>query len=247
MDIIIKDEHTWDVDGNHYVLFLDIMGFKDRVARTKHSELRQLLLDFVDEKRLLPLMKDDKGELLKIARFSDSIILCSMNCTNKSLNRLIKAAIVLMHHALECGFALKGAIAKGELTFDTENGLIFGQSIVDAYLLEEELKFYGIVCHHTMEEDIEDYIKKPIKRGKYIIQLPIADILIYLKTGMSKHKAVLYNKLTRSLESKDYTDTLIRNLKGLSMTVSGSPRIYIDNTLKFFDETKEITVSPKEI
>lgn len=229
------DEHKWDDDGPHYVLFLDIMGFKDRVSRTDHSVLRQQLTDFVNEKRLLPLKEDKKGTLLHIARFSDSIIVGTNNCSKKSLNRLTKASVVLMHHALECGFALKGAVAKGELTFDVENGLIFGQSIVDAYLLEEELKFYGVVFHHTVENDIEEFLKEPIRHGNNKVILPVGDISVSLKSGKSIHKTILYNRMNRSLETKDYTAVLKKNLRNIANTVSGSPRIYIDNTLTFFE------------
>lgn len=236
---IAIDEHEWDNDGPHYVLFLDIMGFKDRVSRTDHMELKQQLVDFVNEKRLLPLLKDEKGRLLRIARFSDSIIVGTNNCSKRSLNRLIKVGVVLMHHALECGFALKGSVAKGNLTFDDENGLIFGQSIIDAYLLEEELKFYGIAFHHTVEHDIEVFQKYPIRHGKNTIKLPVDDIQIHLKSGKSVHKTILYNKITRSLENKDYTDILKKHLRNIAKTVSGSPRIYIDNTISFFESTKE--------
>ena len=31
------------ISTNRYVVFLDIMGFKDRVARTKHPDLLELL------------------------------------------------------------------------------------------------------------------------------------------------------------------------------------------------------------
>lgn len=144
-----------------------------------------------------------------------------------------------MHHALECGFALKGSIAKGNLTFDVDNGLVFGQSIVDAYLLEEEIKFYGIVLHHTVEQDIEDFIKRPIRHGQGFIKLPIDDVPVSLKTGKSVHKAILYQRMNRSLESKDYTTVLKGYLKKIAKTVSGSPRVYIDNTVSFFESSKE--------
>lgn len=61
-----------------------------------------------------------------MVQFLDSIIIASLEDSKSALNKIVKAGVVLMQNALETGFALKGAI---------------GHSIVDAYLLEEELKF----------------------------------------------------------------------------------------------------------
>lgn len=95
--------------------------------------------------RLKPLLQDKNGELLRMVQFSDSIIIASLDDSKSALNKIVKAGVVLMQNALETGFALKGAIAKGPLTFDSGSGIYFGRSIIDAYLLEEELKFYGVV------------------------------------------------------------------------------------------------------
>lgn len=61
-----------------------------------------------------------------MVQFLDSIIIASLEYSKSALNKIVKAGVVLMQNALETGFPLKGAI---------------GRSIVDAYLLEEELKF----------------------------------------------------------------------------------------------------------
>ena len=67
-----------------------------------------------------------KDRVTRMVHFSDSIIIASLDDSKSALNKIVKAGVVLMQNALETGFALKGAI---------------GRSIVDAYLLEEELKF----------------------------------------------------------------------------------------------------------
>ena len=67
-----------------------------------------------------------KDRVTRMVQFSDSIIIASLDDSKSALNKIVKAGVVLMQNALETGFALKGAI---------------GRSIVDAYLLEEELKF----------------------------------------------------------------------------------------------------------
>lgn len=139
-----KETHEWNENSDHIVLFMDIMGFKDRVMRMGHKELLEKMIEFKEKNdRLKPLLQDKNGELLRMVQFSDSIIIASLDDSKSALNKIVKAGVVLMQNALETGFALKGAIAKGPLTFDSGSGIYFGRSIIDAYLLEEELKFYG--------------------------------------------------------------------------------------------------------
>lgn len=231
------DAHIWQENEDHLILFMDIMGFKERVTRTPHKDLLKTLTDFKElNDRLKPLLSDNKGELLRMVQFSDSIIIASMNPDKKSLNRIVKAAVVLMHNALESGFALKGAIAKGPLTFDAGTGIYFGLPIVDAYLLEEELKFYGVAFHHSVEPLIEDYLKNPPIKGGERCYSAIEACQIPLKSGASSHYCVAYQHMSKALAKKDDTVRLSNLVKSIGKTVSGAPRIYIDNTLKFFED-----------
>lgn len=231
------DAHIWQENEDHLVLFMDIMGFKDRVTRTPHKDLLKTLTDFKElNDRLKPLLSDKNGELLRMVQFSDSIIIASMNSNKQSLNRIVKAAVVLMQNALESGFALKGAIAMGSLTFDADTGIYFGLPIVDAYLLEEELKFYGVAFHHSVEPLIEGYIKQPPPKGHQPLYAPIETCELPLKTGQSSHYCVSYHKMSKVLAKADDSIRLSGLVKNIGKTVSGAPRIYIDNTLKFFDE-----------
>lgn len=229
-----KETHEWNENSDHIVLFMDIMGFKDRVIRMGHKELLEKMIEFKEKNdRLKPLLQDKNGELLRMVQFSDSIIIASLDDSKSALNKIVKADVVLMQNALETGFALKGAIAKGPLTFDSGSGIYFGRSIIDAYLLEEELKFYGVVFHHSVEELIQQYKDIPPIRGKREQKIPVSEYQIHLKSGRSTHYCILYHKLTKVLSEGNYSSTLEKHLKLFSRTVSGSPKIYIDNTLDF--------------
>lgn len=46
----------------------------------------------------------------------------------------------------------RGSIAYGEMTVDLENSIFFGQPLIDAYLLGEQLQSYGIACHASAEK-----------------------------------------------------------------------------------------------
>lgn len=149
--------------------------------------------------RLKPLLKDKNGELLRMVQFSDSIIIASLDDSKSALNKIVKAGVVLMQNALETGFALKGAIAKGPLTFDSGSGIYFGRSIIDAYLLEEELKFYGVVFHHSVEELIQQYKDIPPIRGKREQKIPVSEYQIHLKSGRSTHYVYIISQADQGL------------------------------------------------
>lgn len=120
-----KETHEWNENSDHIVLFMDIMGFKDRVMRMGHKELLEKMIEFKEKNdRLKPLLKDKNGELLRMVQFSDSIIIASLDDSKSALNKIVKAGVVLMQNALETGFALKGAIAKGPLTFDSGSDIL---------------------------------------------------------------------------------------------------------------------------
>ncbi|MBQ3189769.1 hypothetical protein [Alistipes shahii] len=236
----MAENHKWNENGDHLVLFMDIMGFKDRVTRMEHQDLLNKMIEFKEKNdRLKPLLQDKNGELLRMVQFSDSIIIASLDDSKSALNRIVKAGVVLMQNALETGFALKGAITKGPLTFDSELGIYFGLPLVDAYLLEEELKFYGVAFHHSVEELIQQYKERPLIRGGREQYLPVSEYQIHLKSGRSLHFCILYHKLTRLLAKGDYSVTLNRHLKLFSRTVSGSPKIYIDNTRNFLEDAHD--------
>lgn len=173
-----------------FVLYLDIMGFKERVTKVDISKLEQQLRDFrTMNEKLKPLLEKSNTNPPKIqinmSQFSDSIVLVTEGDTLYDLNRICKAAVILMQTGLETGFALRGAMAKGEMIFDKENQLFFGKALVDAYLLEEELCYYGIVLHESMEDDVikvqqseKFYIVDTQNKGKY---MPIEDVDVPLK------------------------------------------------------------------
>lgn len=242
METIINS-NLWTDTGEHFVLFMDILGFKERVIRTPHNELFEKLKDFKERnKELMPLLQNKEEELLRMSQFSDSIIVVSRDADKRDLHRIARAAVVLMHNALEVGFAIKGAIAKGKVTFDKDNDIYFGLPIVDAYLLEEELKFLGVVFHYTVENSIRKILSSPVIRGKKELYTPINKYKIPLKTGNATHYCIEYHNLVRNLSKGDYSNRIKALLNNIEKTVSGNPRIYIENTMNFIDSrNKSIT------
>lgn len=233
-----------------FVLYLDIMGFKERVTKVEISELEKQLRVFkTKNKRLKPLLEksntNPKETLIDMAQFSDSIVLVTVGDTLDDLNRICKAAVILMQTGLETGFALRGAMAKGEMIFDKENQLFFGKALVDAYLLEEELCYYGIVFHESMEEKVikieesSDFCMVNVDDTTRKTYIPIEDIDIPLKKGKSKHYHIAWHKMNKKLEKGNMSEEAIEWLRNMRKTVSGNPRVYLDNTIKMINDDKE--------
>lgn len=220
-----------------FVIFLDIMGFKDRVARNNHDELELELIEF--NKSITSIIKDiysenisfeniekeessgslfalnnkkNKNNIL-LAQFSDSIVLFSVDNSSDSLRKIAEAASKIMEAAMKLDkpIPLKGALAEGRITCDMSKQLFFGQALIDAYLLEENVQYYGVVVHHSAEKSVRD-------AGIDIFR----DIEVPLKSGKIKHYELLWYK--------DCKDEVEKGLDNLRLSVSDSPRKYVDNT-----------------
>lgn len=231
----MPQNNNWNDGDERLVLYLDIMGFKERVSQTAVSVLKDQLLTFKRKNnKLKPLLYNTAGgirrDFLKMAQFSDSIVVISKGITIDDLNRITKAAVILMQTAMESGFALRGSIAAGKMIFDEANQLFFGQALVDSYLLEEELAFYGIVFHHSVEKIIRESLANDED-----IYLPIEDASITTKKGSSKHYHIAWYKMNKDLSEGNIKSAAKEWLLKLRESVSGNPRIYLYNTLKMIE------------
>lgn len=219
----------WETTCDRFVAILDIMGFKEIVSRKSHEEVLEILRKL---KAVLKFLSGNDGnypmtnnlllrpEQTRSITFSDSIFIFSNGNNVSDLSKIALDCDALISTAFKLGIGIKGAISYGKITFDQENNLFFGQPIIDAYLLQNELEIYGTVLDFNSERklksfhpDIETYLsivqyKTPFKGGK------ISHLLI--------------SPLSNRVES------CLPELKNLYNTVSGRPRIYVDNTIDFY-------------
>lgn len=221
-----KEKQSWEDDIERLVLFADIMGFKDRVTRTAHNTLKHELENFKTEwqKKMSPFKL---GDYLRFSQYSDSIVIVVNGVDSRCLNLITKAAVCLMQNSLQAGFPIKGAIAKGIFTYNEDLQLFFGQPLIDAYLLQDEIKYYGIVAHHTIEH--------MIKISKLEISRLYSEVEIPLEKWWSKHYILCWHRL----KNNNYYEEGINWrpwLEKIEEQVSGKPRIYIDNTIKVMNK-----------
>lgn len=221
-------QSNWNNDNERLILYADIMGFKERVLTTEHNQLKESLLRFMDSfnRKMKPLLT---GDYLRYVQFSDSIIIVANGTDSKMFNIITKAAICLMHGAMSHGFPLKGVLSKGQFTFDEKNELYFGKPLVDAYILHDEIYYYGIVVHHSAEGLVKKYS---------FLDLPYCKQQIPIKKGKTAHYHLSWQYFKENLSTGRVSQKAEKWLLEIEENVSGTPRIYVDNTRFVIDNDK---------
>lgn len=239
--IVNKKKKTytpWTEDGVRLLLYADIMGFKSRVATRSHDKLKEEFEDFRTtwDSRTASLKL---GNYLKFVQFSDSMLLIVQGVDYRMFNLLTQAAVCLMQISIEKGFPIKGAIAQGNFTFNESNQLYFGQPLVDAALLHDQIKFYGIAVHNSAE--------KTIKANTEILR-PYTKTPVYIERGKVSHYHLCWNTLNSRYKYEDITDKCNKWLDTIEETVSGEPRMYVDRTREILsNDAKEMEKIKQEL
>jgi len=124
------------------------------------------------------------------------------------------------------------------MTLDTEKSIFFGQLLIDAYLLQDELCLYGIIGHASAELAISKHTLPPF----------IYNYLCPLKNGSSHHLIIFPmdgyvsktepGRVKKAQEKKAIE--LNNHVKELRFTTSGHLRKYIENTEKFLNEMRNV-------
>ena len=194
--------------ADRYVAYLDIMGFKDRVARRGHNEILSELQQFSEY-----ISSNLKGiPDITFVMFSDSFLFFTEHDDAFALKQLVSLLAGVMNHAIGNRIPIKGVLAKGTFTVDVAKQLFFGQPLIDAYGLEENLVIYGIAIHHTLEKEAKNMPEWFVDKD------------VPLKNGNSKHYLLKWWDEGDSKRAED-------SLNAIRETVSDAPRRYIDKTI----------------
>lgn len=230
-----KKKTSWKLTDNRFVAFLDILGFKDLVMRSSHDDIYKLLNNISNIRNTIEKVNDigDKPSILEDAEvytvsFSDSIVLFSKNDSEENFNMFIHSVNWLFSKSIEKSIPLKGGIAHGEISINKSSQVYFGQPIIDAYLLEEEVNYFGVVAHNSIDSYIHKNNINNKRKWWFEDETP-------LKCGMINHINLNWFKLIKE-DNKSSKDVVIGKINAFKITVSGSPRRYVDNTLKFFNK-----------
>lgn len=196
-------------------LYKELTAFNKDIAQIISSTEKVEIEPIADQEGFSKssIIGEEVENAVLLAQFSDSIVLFSNDNSLKSLQTISKVAADIMMSAVhrEKPIPLKGALAKGYITCDMSKQLFFGQALIDAYLLEENLQYYGIVVHHTAEQAVKDL-------GD--------DLFANIKTPLKSSGIEHYNIKWWG----GRTDEVMAGLDKIRLSVSDSPRKYVDNT-----------------
>jgi len=226
---------NWAITTERYVAFIDIMGFKNMVATRDHGSMYEMMKDVKHSSlantsigtRRAP---DKMDFLVRSTTYSDSIMIYSRDAFDNSLMAICMATSTLTSDMFLKKIPFRGAIAFGVMTLDHENSIFFGQPLINAYELQQELNFYGIAVHHSAE--------KKFPAMGVDIRYSSLDYNCPLKNGTVNHKTIYPNAMSYMVKVENAAEHrgAINGLAAMRMEVSGIVRKYVDNTEKYFDQ-----------
>jgi len=239
----VTQRTRWKVTDNRFVVFLDLLGFKDLVMRSSHDEIYKMLIYITDKRKIVEEIKDsdelEKSDVeLYSVTFSDSIVIFSKNDSVSHFEIISSVTSYFFAKLIEKSIPIKGAIAYGEISINKSSQIFFGQPIIDSFLLEEDLSYMGIVAHNT----IDKYISKlKSDESKLITNMYYKEIPTPFKYGNLSHLNLdWYRFLIESYAKRDddisYSEFTKQTICEFKKQTSGGPRKYVDNTLKVIDE-----------
>ncbi len=244
------------VTKERFIAYFDILGFKDRVKTNSHEKiygelyrLKQFIVHweqyFKNTRRFEKVMNETaksqikkEGTKVKVSikvktvsfehiLFSDSIVIISDNIGVLDSFTITHLSRMIIQYCLVNSLPIKGCIAKGEVSYNKKEQIIFGQAFIDAYQLTEEMKFMGVILDKSMDEKINNVIFSLTTK-------------VPLKSGNIKHSI---------LNFMDYhqgnIDAIKNGIEKMYFDVNAGPRLYYDNTVELVKLMEERFPKPQ--
>ena len=200
-----------DIYAEKYVVFLDLLGFKEKVKEADaNSEARQELLNALDIVRDSLCNYDRVG--MRLTHFSDCIIFSS-NRTREGLLEILESINLLTLNLLNYDFFVRGGLAVGGTHHDQD--FVYGLAVIKAYEIEKDkaiypmtlvsdevlsdIQAYGLQFEEYLTQDAEgryfvhylkvfsDYTSLPKYPGKLILDSPGRRIIDFVCHRLNVH------------------------------------------------------------
>lgn len=155
-----------------YVVFLDVLGFKDMLSKSNFQEKASECFDKIEVAIMKATQsKTDHGiypnEEITFSVMSDSIVLSIPFPENtawtekmKTLRFLLSSVEKIQFSLALDGIWLRGSVSEGELSHDSKN--VIGKGLVKAYLLEQESVYPRVL----VDAEIFKSINNPLLDAK---------------------------------------------------------------------------------
>lgn len=228
----------WDITCERYVGFIDIMGFKDMMLKIPHDDIYNMMIKIHEVRNFnekIVWSKNSSG-LVTTSNYSDSIMVYSKDGSINSFESFSTTISSLIQDLFSEDIPFKGAIAYGKMTLDFNKSIFFGQPLIDSYLLQDELLFYGIIIHATAEKEM-------LKFDDKIESLFISNYLCPLKNGSCYHYTIYPINADAVVQGKDQEEyeELLSYVNKFKYRTSGYLRRYIDNTKNYLEHINKKT------
>ncbi len=232
-----RKNNGWRPTENRFVLYVDIMGFSNRVLGSNNEDIFRMMLGILGELKHIQVYAAPMGadpievrpiNYVRATTYSDSVILYSIDGSQDSTEAILMSAAQLSSYLILHSIPFRGALAFGEMTLDYANSIFFGKPLIDAYQLEGKLMFYGIIVHGCAQKQIEEAQYPKWVQNEFTIwyKCPIKD-------GSGKHIAIVPSGLV--IHNPEFT----KALHAMRYTTSGPHRAFLDNTEEFLDYALE--------
>lgn len=211
------------------------MGFKDMVYTQDHDEVKNKLNKLSQIKqRIIKIVKNLNEDSsifpqyencdIKLISFSDSIVFFTNEDKPNDFLLLSYAIKSIISQAIQLGIPIKGAISYGLMTADFENSIFFGKPLINSYLLQEEVQYYGVILDNYAETFL----------NKHKDNIDTSKLFFAIKTPLKKGNVTHTNLSLIDNTIKKF------NLNKLYETVCGPARIYVDNTISVYDTMTQL-------
>lgn len=177
--------------NKHYTIALcDILGFSKLVSRNKLEVIVNDVLGWLrkavhfsinkcDWPETIPSFEEiDNNSNIGIVWFSDTILIYTREDSDQSLRELLEAVAWLLFSTNISTTRIRAGIAYGEAFIDPQNAMYVGQTIVEAYQMEQKQQWSGA----ALTESAVERVPEPFRHGTFA-DWPIVPYKVPLKNS----------------------------------------------------------------
>lgn len=148
--------------SKYFILYLDILGYQQKMKSISNNNIE--ITNYLNQ--IMEIVNDcyakEKKGITKVKVFSDNIVIVAKKVQDELVNaekieKLCKIAARMQEMFLrKYGILFRGSLSEGDIYIDDK--LIFGQGIIDAYLLEDVCALFPrVIIHEKLYNNL--YIK----------------------------------------------------------------------------------------
>lgn len=232
---------------NRYIVFIDILGFKNLVDESMKSE-DQLEKIHKALNHISGIKKENDQGILslkdqgkEVTVFSDSIVI-SMPVSNRSSGfQLLNEVIFIQMQLMYMGIFIRGGMTAGML-YHSEN-IVFGPAMNEAYCLETKCAIYPrvIVSSNYLQTAYQNGVHQPEQEQRYFEE----ELHLIKKDGDGYAYVDFLNQELNTDGTEEYIDFLERTQRAIMSALNqyNDPKILKKYywLKEYFNETCDIT------